>query len=363
MVEFVRALTEAHAADGHSSSILVLSDEHPPVEQWAARIENFGDAKHLTRKRVADWLVRHRDRFDVVFVHGLWQLQTPAVAAAAARSNFPYYVFPHGMLDGWFRTARPVKHVQRQFRWWRTEYRALASSRGVIFISDDERRRSSNAFVPWRFREVVKKPEVRIPSVNREVASMLFLNRFPQLREKRLLLFLGRLEPMKGCQFILKAITHNRPPLHLILAGPTPDEHYLRRLRHLSQGLSVTYTGPLTGELKWGAYSSAEAFILPSLRESFGFAIAEALAMGVPVLSTPEASLANQAAEHGAAILEPPSEQGVTRMIRRWLTADHPTMRRNARKCFERLFELGRNARSLTEFVERDLSVRQEQER
>ena len=46
----------------------------------------------------------------------------------------------------------------------------------------------------------------------------------------------------------------------------------------------ITWAGLLQGDLKWGALLAAEAFILPSHQENFGIAVAEALAVGTPVL-------------------------------------------------------------------------------
>ena len=54
----------------------------------------------------------------------------------------------------------------------------------------------------------------------------------------------------------------------------------------LSRGLekSVLRTGRLDGALKWGAYASADLFLLPSRQENFALTVAEAMQMGVPVI-------------------------------------------------------------------------------
>jgi glycosyltransferase involved in cell wall biosynthesis len=97
----------------------------------------------------------------------------------------------------------------------------------------------------------------------------------------------------KGCRELLEAFrqvltaANASQDLHLVMAGPA-DSAYGRQLKEavIRLGLAdrVTWTGMLSGDLKWGAFHAAEAFILPSHQENFGIAVAEALACGVPVL-------------------------------------------------------------------------------
>ena len=126
----------------------------------------------------------------------------------------------------------------------------------------------------------------------------IFSNSFPQLRGKRLLLFLGRLHEKKGCELLLEAFVAARnsadvdPSLHLVMAGPCADQKYLEHLKRLAaENSAVTFTGMLAGSSKWGALSAADAFILPSHQENFGIAVVEALACGTPVLISKEVNI------------------------------------------------------------------------
>jgi glycosyltransferase involved in cell wall biosynthesis len=115
------------------------------------------------------------------------------------------------------------------------------------------------------------------------------LNAFPRLREKSFLLFLGRLHEKKGCAELIRAFAEiENSSLQLVLAGPCANDDYLQRLKRLTNelnlGKTITFCGMLTGNLKWGAFAAAEAFILPSHQENFGIAVVEALACGTPVL-------------------------------------------------------------------------------
>ena len=69
--------------------------------------------------------------------------------------------------------------------------------------------------------------------------------------------------------------------LHIVMAGPS-DDAYGVEMKTLATSLGlerhITWTGMVSGDLKWGAFHSADAFILPSHQENFGIAVAEALA-------------------------------------------------------------------------------------
>ena len=120
----------------------------------------------------------------------------------------------------------------------------------------------------------------------------LFLDRFPELRGKRLLLFLSRLHPKKGLDLLVESwsrVCREHPEAHLVIAGPD-SEGMLAKLTQmaLDRGIDgqVCFTGMLEGEMKWSALDAAEAYVLPSYSEGLSMALLEAMGMGVPVIAT-----------------------------------------------------------------------------
>ena len=114
----------------------------------------------------------------------------------------------------------------------------------------------------------------------------------------------------------------------------------------------ITFTGMLTGSLKWGAFSAADAFILPSHQENFGIAVVEALACGTPVLISNKVNIWREIAAAEAGYVENDDLAGTARLIERWVgTAPdvRATMKENARECFARHFEINRATDSLLE--------------
>jgi glycosyltransferase involved in cell wall biosynthesis len=106
----------------------------------------------------------------------------------------------------------------------------------------------------------------------------------------RTALFLSRIHPMKGLLNLVEAWAGTAPAgWRLLIAGPDEDGHLLavrQAIRQWHADDSVMYVGPVEGRAKWDLYRSADLFVLPTFSENFGLVIAEALACGVPVITT-----------------------------------------------------------------------------
>jgi len=175
-----------------------------------------------------------------------------------------------------------------------------------------------------------------------------FLSLNPHLRDKRIVLFLGRLHPKKGCDLLIQAFAEmcrQDPKLHLVLAGQ--DEAGTKAdLQMLAESLAIperiTWTGMLGGGVKWGAYRSADVFALTSHSENFGIVIPEALACGLPVLISDKVNIWREIERSGAGLVESDTTAGATSLLRTWVNlseADRTSMRRRARTCFLDNFE------------------------
>lgn len=109
------------------------------------------------------------------------------------------------------------------------------------------------------------------------------------LRHDPELLYLGRIHPIKGVLELLRAwalVAPRFPAWRLRLVGPGRDAH-VQQARALAGALAlprVSFDGPLYGAAKSSAFFAADLAVAPSLAESFGVAIGEALAHGVPVV-------------------------------------------------------------------------------
>ena len=106
----------------------------------------------------------------------------------------------------------------------------------------------------------------------------------------------------------------------------------------------------LSGDLKWGALSAADAFALPSHQENFGIAVAEALACGTPVLISNKINIWREIEADGAGIVADDTEEGAKALLESWRDMPQEAkegMRDKSRACFLKNFEITAGAASL----------------
>ena len=295
----------------------------------------------------------------MVVVHGLWQYHGFATWRALAGSATPYVVFPHGMLDPWFKRAHPLKHVKKWLYWNWVERQLLRDAAAVLFTTEEERLLARTTFWRYQVNERVVGAGIATPPADEDGRQRAaFLARFPALAATRNLLFLGRVHPKKGCDLLLQAFTTvagSDPTLRLVMAGPDQDG-WCDELRILAGRLGIadriTWAGMLVGDLKWGALRSADAFVLPSHQENFGIAVAEALACGVPALISQRVNIWREVVEDGAGMADEDTVAGTTATLRRWCalgSASRQAMVAAARSCFRRRFAIEHTAAQLAE--------------
>ncbi len=364
-IESVRQSSAALQERGHEIDVLILDREDSPWLQdipFPVHALGTGRPGYGYAPRVKPWLQQHARSFDAVLVHGLWQYPGFVTWRVLRHSDPPYFVFPHGMLDPWFARRYPLKHIKKKL-YWPLESRVLRGAQAVLFTSEEEKRQAEKSFFAGMENARVVAYGTAAPRIDFPAARERFLASFPALRNKRLILFLGRLHDKKGCDLLLKGFAtayRNRlgaEGFHLVIAGPGPAA-YLNSLQALAQTLfsggpgpmPVTLPGMLSGDLKWGAFAASEAFTLPSHQENFGIAVAEALACGTPVLISKQVNIWREITEDAAGFADADSAAGVERLLNQWAglsATEREEMQQRARNCFAQRFEIGQATDSL----------------
>ena len=182
---------------------------------------------------------------------------------------------------------------------FRVERRALSRVAGVVTTSSHTARRLEAYDVPATAIRVVEPGADTVAGLNAKP---------PTLEEQGgtiNLLCVAHLSPRKAQHHLVEALSDlRRFPWHCTLAGSLErDEDYARQVTGIVQNLGfeqrITLAGELDDEGLAKAYAQANVFVLPSVYEGYGMVIDEALAAGLPVITTDGGALANTARRPG----------------------------------------------------------------
>lgn len=212
----------------------------------------------------------------IVHDHGLWLPSNYVTARAAARFITPYIVSTRGMLQPWsLQQERAKKAVA-----WRLYQRRILATASVLHATADSEADAIRS-LGLKTPVAVISNGVAMPEVDGDPK--------PGSKTRRAL-FLSRVHPGKGLDSLLRAWGQVRPKgWELIVAGPEEGGHR-RELEELSDRLGlhdvVSFLGAVADSEKWDLYASAELFVLPTHSENFGIVVAEAMAAGLPVITT-----------------------------------------------------------------------------
>lgn len=250
--------------------------------------------------------------FDIIHVHSLYLFHTFITAHYCRQHGVTYLICPHGTLDPFLRRKSRWKKAIYNFF---IEKRNLDHAAAIHYTSQEE---MSLAHYDLKIRA----PGVVVPlGLELEEYAALpsrgsFRSQFPEIGDKFLILFLGRINFKKGLDILVRAyeiIARQRKDVHLVIAGPD-NEGYGRKVRKwlTEEGVleRVTVTGMILGKTKLAALRDADVFVLPSYTENFGVAVVEAMACGLPVVISNKVNIWNEVtgAEAGVVVNCKPNE-------------------------------------------------------
>lgn len=346
---------------GHSVELLCLDD---PQAKWLANLAvktyAVGPAKgsYGYSPKLLDWLQQHHADYDHFIIDGLWQYHGLAARSILLKNKRSYYVYTHGMLDPWFKITYPLKHIKKWLYWPWGEYRVLRDASHVFFTTDEERLLARQSFWLYQCAEKIVPIGTSGNIGDKNIQITTFYEAYPNLKNKKYLLYLSRIHPKKGIDILIKSFAAQQALLgdtELVIAGPD-QIGWQTELEQLATQLGVAYkitwTGMLSGDLKWGAYHCADAFILPSHQENFGIVVAEALSCNVPVLISNKVNIWREIQAESAGFVADDTLEGCNALIEQWqqqTESEKNVLRVNARRCFLKHFEINQAAQSLIE--------------
>ncbi|MFA4943143.1 MAG: glycosyltransferase [Lentisphaeria bacterium] len=283
--------------------ILATPSRLPILRQWLY-------SRELHRQLEATFAAKPPD---LIHLHGLWLYPQWLGRQLALRWNIPYVLTLHGMLEPW----RFRHHAWKKAPAWCLADRQVVRDAALLHATAPAEAenlrarglRNSIAVIPLgiAFPESAIQSRGTVPGGTCRPGAFAERGRSAHFSGGAVpsgkgfswsggapatftALFLSRLHPSKGLPLLVAAVAKTRPTgWRFVIAGPDEGGHQaaiMRLARQAGVADRFEFVGPVVGEAKWRLYAAADLFILPSFNENFGLVVGEALACGVPVLTT-----------------------------------------------------------------------------
>ena len=253
-------------------------------------------------------------QFDIVHIHGIWDPRLHNVAKMCRAAKIPYIIAPRGMLEPWSLKQKWLKKRIVRFLYQDKDLKCAAALHATAESEAEQFRK-----LGFRNPVVISPNGVNVPGNFNRVERAEHVD-----RERKRVLFVSRMHPKKGVLELVEAwgrlgvrsqelgvrawvvelvYTLNGEfereyeakvkarILELGMSYQDADGSVYRNsstpsLPHSSTSPNFIFTGPLNDDAKWDAYDRADLFVLPTYSENFGIVVAEALWVGVPVITT-----------------------------------------------------------------------------
>jgi glycosyltransferase involved in cell wall biosynthesis len=216
----------------------------------------------------------NKKQIDIIHLQHIWNPYIHIMALMARLKGIPYIITPRGMLEPWI--------MQRHS--WKKKI-------ALLLYQHRDLKKASFIHVTCE----AEKETVRQLGYTNQVAVIpngIDLTKLPPPKNNygsKKIVFLSRLHPKKGIEILLEAWHKIKEEKWQLEIAGDGDPKYIASLKQLIQTkniANVTILEPQYGQAKWDFIKQADLFILPTYSENFGIVIAEALAVGVPVITT-----------------------------------------------------------------------------
>lgn len=266
-------------------------------------------------------LKRNLKIFDLVYILSVWNYPVAVAAYYCRRYKKPYIISPRGLL---------YPRVFERKLWKKFPYynilakRDLRSASAVHYTTEDEAEKTRSS-LELKNKAVVIPNGLDFSDFNNLPPRESLRERYPILKDKKIVLFLSRIHWKKGMDILIDAfsvLSKQRNDVHLLIVG-NDEEGYGKKVKGwiMDYGMKyfdyrlkgyevrdedcakVTFTGMMTGRGKMEAFAGSDIFVLPSYSESFGMAVVEAMACGLPVVVSNKVGIYKEIEKNKAGIV------------------------------------------------------------
>ena len=246
----------------------------------------------------------------MIYISAVWNYPTAIAGYYCRKYKKPYIIAPRGI----FYPYTFNKKVWKKWPYYKLiTKRDLEGAAALHYTSIDEFKKGHSFLGIKNNKTFIIPNGLDLSEFDSLPARRFLRDKYPILKDKKVILFLSRLDWKKGLDILAKAygnIIKQKNDVHLLIVGDGPEDFKKKvkewfRNEGVLEGEKITFTGMLTGREKLEALSGSDVFVLPSYSENFGMAIVEAMACGLPVVTTDTVGVHNEITEASGGLVVP----------------------------------------------------------
>lgn len=248
-------------------------------------------------------------KINIIHIHGTWQPLQIIASRLAREMNIPFLVTSHGMLEPWLWVGKGWKgYLKKKIYFNCVVYPAFKFANRIHGITPDESTNLKKLF-PNNLHAVI--PNAIDLDFNLELKDT---------KREKILFFIGRINPKKGVDLLLKAFQASALSelWSIVIAGPEEVSEYADELRtYVNENAldtKVRFIGPVYGDEKEQWYRRSWVTVVPSYSEVVGMVNLEASSLACPTITTFTTGLSDW--EDGGGILVKPDFQDLSLAIK-----------------------------------------------
>jgi len=251
--------------------------------------------------------------FNIVIISSTWEYSTYTAMSVCAGNNVPFIFIPRGMLQR--RTFR--SKFWKKYPYYKLFLENLIKNSSFIVYTTELEKSRTEDIIGLHRSGVIIPNGIDTGIIDTMISKEMFYEIYPELERKTIITFLGRFVWTKGLNNLILAfakLSKEFPDVHLVLAGDGEEGYKRKMQRWIKRGSiedRVSFTGFLTGSMKFSLLKASDIFVLPSYSENFGMALVEAMAAGVPVLTTNRVGIYKEVERERAGFVVTPDPESI----------------------------------------------------
>lgn len=209
---------------------------------------------------------------DLIHLQHIWNPYIQVMAFWAYQKKIPYIITTRGMLEPWIMARNSWKKKIGMFLYQKKAIQRASYIHATALMEANH------------IKELGFNNPISI------IPNGIDLSVIKEIKENygtRKMVFLSRIHPKKGIELLLEAWCNSETKGWSLEIGGEGDADYMKKLiSSVKEYKNIHFVGAKYDKDKWDFLRSADVMVLPTYSENFGNVIAEALVIGVPVITT-----------------------------------------------------------------------------